>query len=648
MSFPNSHNCQAYQVEALTADLKYSPYNFVSIFEYRAFRFHVATSKIYTKEQPDIIEFFEYAGIAYHALIAKIAGLDYQKTHLTIRLHGSLELIDRQQPGNIHGIDRYIMYALEHQALRLAESVLYPSITYLERAYQPYYETWFGKSFFSKPPLVDKPELAATEANPDIILFFSRLHGIKGVDIFVDAAILYLSNPENPRRRFYLVGYDSFTPPGLKGSYQVYLRSKIPPQLQDFFQFTGHLSWQELGKILPQVLCAVIPSYSESFCYAAHELYEVGIPMIVSDIPAFQDYFQHEKNALVFDGTVSDLATQITRLSTDMELRQRIKRPYSISQKPLGDFYSLSLHPSWITNDETTDLPSLLICVLCGRPEKLDITLQSIKTVPSDQVKYVLVRPRHKDQTGENLAWFLGQLSIFEDETGKQIQPTQVFTSETLLILKAGDTLDTRFVHLGLSTLRRQTQISFVGSWRCWEQEYHTQIETLPLDAALELSLFMPTSLFSRFIMRTSPGKLLIDLFESRAGRLGEMDYLWRSISNSTCGITIPEPLITRTDENETVLDSNEVDFLIIRDDDIWRKRRLSRFLLCVRNRSGTLQDHLFVEGFDQYGYKPSMLILILRNWVYWLSNSRLNQWISKAPRLKQAIRKVVFSLLEF
>jgi hypothetical protein len=214
------------------------------------------------------------------------------------------------------------------------------------------------------------------------------------------------------------------------------------------------------------VLFAVIPSYFESFCYSAHELYEAGIPLIVSNIPSFENYFRHEENALVFDGTVSDLNNQMIRLVTDGLLRKKITRPYSLIQNPLGDIYTHQKVTSWITSQEVHELPSLLVCVLCDHLNNLDVTLQSLKTINTMSVKQVFAYPVEKDSSDETLAWFLGKSYSFKNEHGESLHPTQVFTEEALLILKAGDTLEPSYITTGLQTLRSQSQISFVGGWK--------------------------------------------------------------------------------------------------------------------------------------------------------------------------------------
>ena len=166
LTLPNPEHCRAYFVWGMVQDMKVGRPEFQSVYEYRSYQFHHVAQKVYELEKPDVIEFFEYTGSAYYALNAKALGLAYQETNLAVRLHGSLEMIDRMQSSGLVGIDRYLMYGLERQALRLAETVLTPSQTFLDQAYRPYYEPWYGEAVVSQPPLVGWPQPEGSVADP--------------------------------------------------------------------------------------------------------------------------------------------------------------------------------------------------------------------------------------------------------------------------------------------------------------------------------------------------------------------------------------------------------------------------------------------------------------------------------------------------
>jgi glycosyltransferase involved in cell wall biosynthesis len=637
MLLPNPQNCRAYQVSALVGGLALPPNSFKTVYEYKAHLFYAAASCLYELEKPEVIEFFEYCGVAYHALNAKASGLDFGASHLAVRLHNSMEMIDRQQSNNLHGIDRYVMYGLEHHVLRFAESVLYPSSDYLENVYLAHYEPWLGAKHLSQPALLDAPKPTGVYEQPDAVLFYGRLFGFKGVDRFVDAAVLYLSNPRNPRLRFYLVGYDSYQPPNGRGSYKEYLYRKIPQRFRDAFIFWGQLSWQELGKLLPEVIFAVVPSYMESFCYAAHELYAAGVPMILSDIPAFKDSFKHGENALVFDGTVSDLADKMSVLSADEALRRKISCPYSVTAEPLGDFYANPPRESWIKTGADAAFSNLLVCILVDNPKGLDRTLHSLRKFYEQGVRLVFMYPIPEKGTSDvgisdAAAWFLGGLYVPEDISGATLNPTEILTGEMLLILEAGDVLDDDYLRRGLAILQRQSQITFVGSWKRVKTWTGSRLETLPLDAVLEIAPFLQSRPFNRFIMRTPPGELLIDLFDPRAGRLGELEYLWRLDAKDSSGLIIPRALVTCSDKAEPILNQASLDYILLKDENPERKERLARFNLTLARRDRVLRR------FHYEMYAGSALVYRINRVVSTVATSRLSKWMDRFPGIKKTI----------
>jgi glycosyltransferase involved in cell wall biosynthesis len=640
-NYPNPQNCRAYHLETLIQGEGLPVSAFKTHYEYKSYQFYLAAGKVNKTEKPDLIEFFEYCGVAYYALNAKIAGLDFIDTHLTIRLHNSMELIDRQQPDNIHGLDRYVMYGLERHALRCAETVLYPSISYLNDEYLANYEPWFGSLKLSQPAILGHPVATGTSENPNGVLFYGRLFGFKGVDRFVDAAVLYLSDRENPRRDFYLVGYASNLAPTGSGTYKEYLIKKIPERFQPYFHFTGQISWQELGQLLPEILFAVVPSYIESFCYAAYELYQAGIPLIVTDIPAFKDPFKNEQNALVSNGTVGDLSRKITRLSLDDKLRDKIRTPYPIPVEALGDFYSSFPVRSWIQTKTPEISFGILICILVDEASRLQETLDSVNSASLELDRVILMRPAQNKQSGlhgENggAAWFLGELYMIQDINGAPLIPAEIVTMDALLVLKAGDLVDQDFLQRCRSILNRQPEISFVASWKKRKTWRGWKLETHPLDAVPEIIPYLEPSLLNRVVMRTSPETLLIDLFDPRAGRFGEIGYLWQLESNSAAGLVIPEVMLSHSDKPAGGLDQKALDYLHLRDRNADRSARMKSFHLTLAKRDTVLRRfHYSTITIDPLIYRINLFI-------YALAASRFSKWLDSYPQIKRIPRGIV------
>ncbi len=587
-SFPNHQNCRAYLVDRLCEDMQPGETDFSGWSLWKSYRFFHACRKVCQVESPDVVEFFDYCGPAYYALNAKVAGLCFRKQHIAVRLHNSREMIDAFEPTKPLNYENYLMYALEHFSLRLAESTLFPSESYLNHSYLPLYEDWFGAKEPSQSPIVDAPSPGRTGDTKDVVLFYGRLFAFKGADAFVDAAVIYLDNPANPRLEFHLVGYDSNETPVPAPDYRSYLGMKIPGPHRARFHFPGHLSWRQLGDLLPRVRFAVFPSLLESFCYAAHELYSAGIPIVVSDIPGFRDFFRNLDNAVVFDGSVMDLARAMQVLASDEALRCRITRPYPSANNPLGGFYGMDSRRSWIkTGTGNGKKPALLVCLIDDGQGDINATVDSVIGSGMSRIELVVLRSQGPGTGDRPAAWFLGGMYRTESASGNPVNPTEILTEDALLVLLAGDRLSPGFLDSAAGILAGQDQISFVGSWKKVRTGDAFQIDTFPLDAMLEVVPFISYPPLSRCVMKTVKGKLLLDLFARQAGIYGELDYLWRLETDRACGMVVPEPLVEQRRWNAGQIDLKTISYLLLRNGSHWRKDRLGKLLLVCEGLGG-------------------------------------------------------------
>ncbi len=141
-----------------------------------------------------------------------------------------------------------------------------------------------------------------------------------------------------------MVGYDSDESP-IAGGYTKYLRTLIPERLRPRFVFRGHLSHEQVSKRLDHALFAVFPNRIESFCYALHEVYDAGVPVVINDLPAFRDFFEDGRNAIVYDGSTQGLLASMKRMIDDDALRDRLCRPYPVADHPIGEFYDNPTSP---------------------------------------------------------------------------------------------------------------------------------------------------------------------------------------------------------------------------------------------------------------------------------------------------------------
>ena len=337
LGFARPARLRAYRVGALCEDFPYQARDIPCVFQRNSLRFAHALSRLQELELIDFVEFFEYCGPGYYSLMQRLFQPRSQEGRrhapvLGVRVHGSMEVLDRFGDGCFLERDRLILHALEHQSISLADTVLVPTRTYYERYYRTLYGLESERVVVSQPPKVPLPRvrIQPPEGRRASIVFVGRLSHLKGVDQLVHAAVALF------RRR---------------------------PSLRDRFVFLDHLSHDAISSRLAGALFAVFPNRVESFCYALHEVYDAGVPVIINELPAFADFFQHEQNALLYDGSVRGLFAAMERMADDPTLRERLRRPYPVAERPLGDFYDhLSARESPAVPGSA---PRALVVVLC-------------------------------------------------------------------------------------------------------------------------------------------------------------------------------------------------------------------------------------------------------------------------------------------
>lgn len=510
-------------------------------YAWKSYRVYMALSRFSERHAFDGVELNDYFGSAYHSLAAKASGFYFHGLPLAVRVHNPWEILT--QAGDAPITEPYVLQiqALERASLRLAEHLLIPSQGYWDATANYYPAPFMGDTIVSKPSLFKWPRAAAAAGSPkaDKILFFGRLQPFKGLDRLISAMVTMAHR--EPASKFLLVGGDSVFSHDSSRSYREMLMRFVPAELHPRFEFTGPLDFETLGARLPEVRYAVFPNYYESFCYAAHELYEAGVPLILSDTPAFSSLFQHEKNALIFDGTIDGLVRQMERLWRENALRERLRRPYEIKQNPLGAFYDAP--PKGYLDGEPTRVDVTVLILEAGAGD----TAQTVRTV-SPQLRQgdrCAVLARDACDPGHVPIRFLGERYYLKTPEGRPLSPDAFRTTHAVLPLRAGDALEPDALSYLMGVLAAHPQVGFAHCWR-WMRRPDGGVEKCcqPLELDVERMLYRVGPRLSRTLLRVAPDSRIDDIFDIRTGVLGEIDLIWR-LSDKSSGITIPKFLMT-------------------------------------------------------------------------------------------------------
>lgn len=500
---------------------------FSNVFLQKSYRFFRGLHKLSLLQKIDYIEFFDYVGIGYFSVKAKRFEGHFSKTVLAVRAHCTIDLMDLEQVPNSFELNKLQMYQMEKEVIQDVDVLLVPSNSWGD-IYIHRYAVNPEKVVVSPPPVELWNDVKYNvDDNQQNVIFYGRIFQLKGVDLFIDAAIaLMIKQPDN-NSDFYLVGYDGLDLNG--NTYKEQLLLRIPDHLKHRFIFTGHLNHQQLEQLLVNVKFAVFPNYVESFCYSIHELYNIGVPIIANDIPAFRDYFNHQKNALLYHGTSSDLVTQMECLFENDELRHRISMPYGvIDNREFNTIYQDLFKYNQCDDESRALVENKLSLIILdeGVVSEFDsISLMTHPRVDKDK-SYIL-----KNNSPGTPVHYLGKLryALRIDGVSDDLLPVNKF----ILTCYANDTIDFDYITAALNILNANDSAQYVGA----QYKNTSHYEQYDL---LEPNTYGDYSRLTRAVFRIDEfSKSLRDVYDIRLKELGEKRFL-----NMT-GYVLPKELIT-------------------------------------------------------------------------------------------------------
>ncbi len=561
LRLPHADCCRAYAVDDLCRDLTCSGKDIASVYQFNSLRLAHAYYRLTAQERIDYAEFFDYCGPGYYAMTRRLYGEDPTGAVLGVRVHTTVEMMDRYEATRCIDRERYGLYALERGALRLAETVLVPSRPFHEHYCRQAYGLPDDKVVVSQPPKLPFPraQRRPDPCGPFRIAFIGRIYHLKGVDQIVHAGVLLLRRRPELQATFELIGFDNPESP-FGTSYTEYLKTLIPARSRDRFVFPGQLSHEQIGERLDETLFAVFPNQVESFCYAAHEMYDAGIPLVLNDLPAFRAFFTHERNALVYDGSTEGLLAAMQRMIDEPALREQLVHPYDVATQPLGSFYAAPRAHAPLAvecTDKAERLIATVIVLQAGDANAQTRTVEALSAQTDRRFRQINLIPSEPDD--EETFWWLGRSWHARSDNGAPIIATDLLTTGALAILESGDEPAPEWLARSRAVLQRRSELGFSGTWCRAEGK----LVPSTLDIAPELYPFEHGSALTRALIRTDPGHLLIDLLDPNLGPLGEMGCIFAAVTRWGPGVLYPEPLIRLSGSAFRPADEHLLQYLI-------------------------------------------------------------------------------------
>lgn len=580
---PNPHNCVAYRVDALVgADVANSS-RFICWYDWRAYVLNQAALRVHAVQRPDILEFFDYYGTAYYALSEKIGLGAYEGTRITVRFHATIEAMDTVDLTNALSRDLYTLYSLERASLALADTVVVPSATFYNEALLPLYPAIQGNESVAVPPLQKALHRDYVSHTANGILFYGRLFAIKGVDLLVDSAISLMRQRPDFEAEFYFLGGDSHQPPDGTYPYADYLVRRIPHDLRDRFHFIGHSTHAQTETLLRDIQFAVFPNRYESFCYAAHEIYAAGVPIIVSDIAGFADFFEDGRNCLRFSsGSSDELVACMARLWDDAPLRQKLSYPYPVVHDKVAPVYLNA--PVVDTAPEQHSECNILVLILTDSIEDAQPLGEQARLAGYEPILLLCVEPH---ATVPSVVLFGNNVRCV-DLAGGALDVHRIQTREAIILLRSSDRIDPTYLTCAAEVLGRQNRIVYISSW----QDQGSGPTAFSLTLMLDVLPMSGRSPFTRSVMRTPAGRQLLDIFDAGMGPYAELKYLWDLTRDEEQGLIIPRVWVRSIPEPDQYPSPKIYSYLLNGNFSRERRKRVSQYAVATWNMAAGQEAH--------------------------------------------------------
>ena len=148
------------------------------------------------------------------------------------------------------------------------------------------------------------------------LLIYGRITHIKGAETVAAAAVAIRGGlPSHLGLQLFFVGGAQECSVHRRSTSDC-VRDLLPRDVEVFFE--PSISREELPSLAAKFHGGIIASNFETFGLAAHELAATGLPLVISDISAFAEFFT-ERNSYVFrSGDVDSLAAAVLNLAEDV------------------------------------------------------------------------------------------------------------------------------------------------------------------------------------------------------------------------------------------------------------------------------------------------------------------------------------------
>ncbi|OYY77122.1 MAG: hypothetical protein B7Y43_11560 [Sphingomonas sp. 28-62-20] len=530
--FPNAGNIRSYHVlDLLPAEVEL-PDNLPDDVYLLSIRFALALVELTQRHHIDLVEFYDYCGPGFHALACP----ELMGQAMAVRLHSTIELIARRVRQTLPP-ERMLHFHQEREQLRLADGLLYSGKYFYEREVCDIYPFLGIEGAHASPPLLLGFAPCPPRADARDLLFYGRLSTLKGLDTFLRGLALAMTDPvfENWVGRINIAGAEETVATGLTLDEML---AVVPERYRARLHFLGHISHDELQKLLPDVSFAVFANKLESFCYAAHELRVSGTPLVLNSLPTFRDFFDDGQSAVFFDGTASDLALQMRRLAADSGLREQLSQAGIVAAAAYYqhhyDQHLAAIRPRRIANPAN----ALAVTALVFSTGDLAAEARTLASLEESGVNAIILR---HDRT---VGWSIGGSRWRNDFDQPRAEVDMAQLGEAVIGLRAGESVDAGWLEAARIAMASDPRLGAIAGWRLTCEGLRTSASHLLPELALSERIGLGR------LIRIAPGLLFAEL----AGQMKHAGEIGLLLAARKAGLALAELPRIALDSREAVV----------------------------------------------------------------------------------------------
>ena len=257
----------------------------------RSYRLWRALIVLNSRVSIDAIEFVDFDAPGFVAIKAARLRVGPALPKLRVRLHGTVERAAEAEGHRLIRLEDKLRTRMERYALFYAQEIVAPSQGVLEE-YRSASVLGAARTSVEALPVegVGLSWSARSPSTPFRVGCLGKIQPGKGTQTLVEAAIRSMRQKTSHPMEVHLIGADA--PGRFAESHRAELMSGIPSDLRTRFTFHDATERQTALRMMAEFDAAVVPSRSETFGLVAHELGVMGIPLALSNLPAFREGFE--------------------------------------------------------------------------------------------------------------------------------------------------------------------------------------------------------------------------------------------------------------------------------------------------------------------------------------------------------------------